>query len=115
MKLIKPNYPEWIFYLLNIIFILLIFYPLFIVSFLSLGSEEEHVNIMKTEPILFIASRFLFNVFFVVIMMVPIYIVNIGLKMMLEIRKERILKRIMFIDFIILITYSLGLVIGGYL
>lgn len=72
MKLTKPNYSEWIFYLLNIIFVLLIFYPLFFVSFFSLGSKEDHINIMETEQIQFIAFRFLFDVFFVVIMMMPI-------------------------------------------
>lgn len=66
MKLTNPNYSEWIFYLLNIIFVLLIFYPLFFVSFFSLGSKEDHMNIMETEPIQFIAFRFLFDVLFVV-------------------------------------------------
>ena len=44
MKLTKPNYSEWIFYLLNIIFVLLIFYPLFFVSFFSLGSYKYNGN-----------------------------------------------------------------------
>lgn len=115
MKLTKLNYSEWIFYLMNIIFILLILYPLFFVNFFSLGSEEDHVNIMETEPISFIAFRFLFNVFFVIIMMVPIYFANIVLKIILEIKNKSILIRAMFLDFVILVAYSLGLVIGGYL
>ena len=114
MKLTKPNYSEWIFYLLNIIFVLLIFYPLFFVSFFSLGSKEDHINIMESEPIQFIAFRFLFDVFFVVIIMMPICIANIGLKIILEIKKEGVLK-VIFLDFVILVAYSLGLVIGGYL
>lgn len=115
MKLTKLNYSEWIFYLLNIIFVLLIFYPLFFVSFFFLGSEEDYVNIMETGPIRFIAFRFLFDVFFVVIMMVPIYIANIALKIILEIKNKSILIRAMFLDFVVLVAYSLGLVIGGYL
>lgn len=114
MRLIKPIYSEWIFYLLNIIFVLLIFYPLFFVSFFSLGSKEDHINTMETEPVQFITFRFLFDVFFVVIMMVPIYIANLALKIILEIKNKSILIRAMLLDFVILVAYSLGLVIGGY-
>ncbi len=100
---------------MNIIFILLVLYPLFFVNFFSLGSEEDHANIMETKPMSFIAFRFLFDVFFVVIMMVPIYLANIVLKIILEIKNKSILIRAMFLDFVILVAYSLGLVIGGYL
>lgn len=115
MKLTKLNYSEWIFCLMNILFILLILYPLFFVNFFSLGSEEDHINTMEAEPISFISFRFLFDVFFVVIMMVPIYLANIVLKIILEIKNKSILIRAIFLDFVILVAYSLGLVIGGYL
>lgn len=44
----------------------------------------------------------------------PICIANIGLKIILEIKKEGVL-RVIFLYFVILVAYSLGLVIGGYL
>lgn len=115
MKLIKHNYPELIFYLLNILFILVIFYPLFFVTSIWLGDEESYLSILETEALSFISGRFLMDVLFITITMVPICIINIILKIViLEIEKKGILVKVMCMDFIILIVYSLGLVIGKY-
>lgn len=114
MKLIRPNYPELILYLLNVIFVLLISYPLVFVTFFSLGTEEDHKYIMETEPWSFVFGRLLVDVFFIALTMVPGYLINIALKIMLEINKKGILIKVIFIDYLVLTAYSWGLIIAGY-
>lgn len=114
MKLIKPNCSEWIFYLLNAIFIVIISYFLFFVSLIWLSDKDSHQVILGTKPLSFIVGRFLIDVFFIVLTMVPVYIANNVLNIFFKIKKKSILIRVMFIEFLILVVYSIGLLIGSY-
>lgn len=91
------------------IFVLLL---LFFVSSFWIGTQKQHEEIINENLFSFIMFRVLLNLFFVLVSIAVLWIINIGLKHLFKLTEYNILKTIVF-ESIIYVLSSIAFVIIG--